>query len=99
MADTSKHDTWAQGDAYEPYVGRWSRKIAPEFIAWLNVIKEKRWLDVGCGTGALCAAIVDRLTFGGNIIETGTESYRLRSTRPRRTRGAKSSEHGGANPG
>ena len=25
----------------------------------------------------LCAAIVDRLTFGGNIIETGTDSYRL----------------------
>jgi DNA replication protein DnaC len=25
----------------------------------------------------LCAAIVDRLTFAGNIIETGTESYRL----------------------
>ncbi|MER5627361.1 ATP-binding protein [Streptosporangium sp. NPDC002544] len=24
----------------------------------------------------LCAAIVDRLTFGGNIIETGTDSYR-----------------------
>lgn len=24
-----------------------------------------------------CAAIVDRLTFGGNIIETGTDSYRL----------------------
>lgn len=29
----------------------------------------------------LCAAIVDRLTFGGNIIETGTESYRLAHTR------------------
>jgi len=25
----------------------------------------------------LCAAIVDRLTFSGNIIETGTTSYRL----------------------
>jgi hypothetical protein len=24
----------------------------------------------------LCAAIVDRLTFGGNIIETGTHSYK-----------------------
>ena len=24
-----------------------------------------------------CAAIVDRLTFNGTIIETGTESYRL----------------------
>jgi DNA replication protein DnaC len=29
----------------------------------------------------LCAAIVDRLTFGGNIIETGTNSYRLAHTR------------------
>jgi DNA replication protein DnaC len=31
----------------------------------------------------LCAAIVDRLTFGGNIIETGTDSYRLAQTRAR----------------
>lgn len=28
----------------------------------------------------LCAAIVDRLTFGGHIIETGTDSYRLALT-------------------
>jgi len=28
----------------------------------------------------LCAAIVDRLTFGGNILETGTDSYRLAHT-------------------
>jgi DNA replication protein DnaC len=28
----------------------------------------------------LCTAIVDRLTFGGNVIETGTESYRLTHT-------------------
>ncbi len=31
----------------------------------------------------LCAAIADRLTFGGNIIETGTDSYRLATTRAR----------------
>ncbi|MDQ0988826.1 hypothetical protein QFZ74_000054 [Streptomyces sp. V3I7] len=31
----------------------------------------------------LCAAIVDRLTFGGNIIETGADSYRLATTRAR----------------
>ena len=31
----------------------------------------------------LCAAIVDRLTFGGNIIETSTDSYRLATTRAR----------------
>ena len=29
----------------------------------------------------LCAAIVNRLTFGGNILETGTDSYRLARTR------------------
>nr|WP_083777819.1 IS21-like element helper ATPase IstB [Segniliparus rotundus] len=29
----------------------------------------------------LCAAIVDRLTFGGHIIETGTDSYRLAQSR------------------
>ena len=29
----------------------------------------------------LCAAIVDRITFGGSIIETGTDSYRLAQTR------------------
>ena len=29
----------------------------------------------------LCAAIVDRLTFNGTIIETGTSSYRLNHTR------------------
>ena len=32
----------------------------------------------------LCAAIVDRLTFGANIIETGTVSYRLAHTRAKR---------------
>jgi DNA replication protein DnaC len=32
----------------------------------------------------LCAAIVDRLTFGGNIIETGTDSYRFAHARAAR---------------
>ncbi|HLZ38640.1 MAG TPA: IS21-like element helper ATPase IstB [Mycobacteriales bacterium] len=36
----------------------------------------------------LCAAIVDRLTFGGHIIETGTTSYRLAHTRARRAAGS-----------
>lgn len=37
----------------------------------------------------LCAAIVDRLTFGGNIIETGTDSYRLATTEPEPSRGVR----------
>ncbi|MFI0355954.1 ATP-binding protein [Actinomadura sp. 9N407] len=31
----------------------------------------------------LCAAIVDRVTFGGTLIETGTDPYRLAQTRAR----------------
>jgi len=53
-------DTWERGSPYEQYVGRWSRQVAPRFLAWLGVPPGRRWLDVGCGTGALCAAIVDR---------------------------------------
>jgi DNA replication protein DnaC len=37
----------------------------------------------------LCAAIVDRLTFGGNIIETGIDSYRLAQTRARTEQSAR----------
>lgn len=33
----------------------------------------------------LCAAIVDRLTFGGTILETGTDSYRLAQATKQRT--------------
>ena len=52
-------DTWERGDPYERYVGRWSRRLAPRFLAWLHVPAGRRWLDVGCGTGALSAAILD----------------------------------------
>jgi SAM-dependent methyltransferase len=53
-------EVWASGDDYEPYVGRWSRLVAVEFLAWLGVPSARRWLDVGCGTGALTAAILAR---------------------------------------
>jgi len=46
-------ELWAGGDAYEAYVGRWSRVVAEEFVRLLDVPAGRRWLDVGCGTGAL----------------------------------------------
>ena len=51
-------DVWASGEAYEPYVGRWSRLVAREFLAWLAAAPGARWLDVGCGTGALTEEIL-----------------------------------------
>jgi SAM-dependent methyltransferase len=58
MAHDPVPDTWEQGPAYERYVGRWSRQVAPRFLQWLRVPTGLRWLDVGCGTGALSAAIL-----------------------------------------
>lgn len=57
MTDATSRDVWAVGAAYEPYVGRWSRFVAREFVPWLGVGPGGRWLDVGCGTGSLMQAV------------------------------------------
>ncbi|HYU74497.1 MAG TPA: class I SAM-dependent methyltransferase, partial [Ktedonobacteraceae bacterium] len=59
MEQPQQKDTWASGAAYEPYVGRWSRLVAREFVAWLAIPQGARWLDIGCGTGALSQTILD----------------------------------------
>jgi SAM-dependent methyltransferase len=59
MASSEQEDTWASGDAYEPYVGRWSRVVAREFLAWLSLPQGSGWLDIGCGTGALSQTILE----------------------------------------
>ena len=50
-------DRWAAASAYEDYMGRWSRQLAPRFVSWLGIPGNVHWLDVGCGTGALTKAI------------------------------------------
>jgi SAM-dependent methyltransferase len=59
MNGLDRKSEWASGDAYEPYVGRWSRLVAREFLSWLKAPKNLHWLDVGCGTGALSQTILD----------------------------------------
>lgn len=49
---------WSAGDAYERYVGRWSRVVAGRFVAWLELPSGARCVDVGCGTGALGATLL-----------------------------------------
>jgi SAM-dependent methyltransferase len=51
-------DKWTDGSAYESYIGRWSRPVARGFIGWLDLPPKQRWLDVGCGTGALLQTII-----------------------------------------
>jgi SAM-dependent methyltransferase len=58
LAQAPRSEVWAAGAAYEPYVGRWSRLVARDFIDWLDAPADRRWLDVGCGTGALVQEIL-----------------------------------------
>jgi SAM-dependent methyltransferase len=51
-------ETWNSSHPYERYVGRWSRLVAHEFVSWLAIPSGQTWADVGCGTGALVAAIL-----------------------------------------
>ena len=60
MTDTTRHDAWQAGDSYDAYMGRWSRKIAPHFLDWIDASGGLDWLEAGCGTGALSAAILAR---------------------------------------
>jgi SAM-dependent methyltransferase len=54
---TAPSDQWVAGDAYEAYMGRWSRPLARAFVEWLRQKPAAHWLDVGCGTGALTSTI------------------------------------------
>ncbi len=53
-------DSWQSGDPYEYYMGRWSKLIAEQFVDWLTPKRGFQWLDVGCGSGALSEAAINR---------------------------------------
>lgn len=48
-------------DAYDRFMGRWSRPLAAEFVELADPRPGERALDVGCGPGALTAELVTRL--------------------------------------
>lgn len=50
---------WDDGERYERYIGRWSRPVARQFVAWLEQDQDVAWLDVGCGTAALTQVVLD----------------------------------------
>jgi ubiquinone/menaquinone biosynthesis C-methylase UbiE len=48
------------GAAYERYMGSWSRLAGEKFLDWLAPLPGLRWIDIGCGSGALTQLIVER---------------------------------------
>ena len=55
-----KAELFTDGEVYERMMGRWSRLAGETFLAWLDLSKGLRWLDVGCGNGAFTEEIVAR---------------------------------------
>jgi SAM-dependent methyltransferase len=53
-------DRWTTGEAYELYMGRWSRLVAARFVEWLATPAGAHWLELGCGTGALTSTILEQ---------------------------------------
>ena len=51
----------ASADAYDRHVGRYGPQLAFALIAFAGVEPRMRALDVGCGPGALTAALAERL--------------------------------------
>ncbi|HSU01097.1 MAG TPA: class I SAM-dependent methyltransferase [Nocardioides sp.] len=47
------------GEAYDRFMGRYSRLLAADFASWLEIVPGQRVIDVGCGPGALTGVLVD----------------------------------------
>lgn len=51
---------FANADAYERFMGRWSRLLAPLLVDFTDVPDQGRMLDVGSGTGSLSFTLAER---------------------------------------
>ena len=59
MKPPKAQSNWTDPDAYEIFMGRWSKILAKPFLALADVVPGGRVLDVACGTGVLSKAFAD----------------------------------------
>lgn len=75
MGSDAKFDSWSAGQSYEQYMGRWSRRIAAEYLKWLDLNENADWLEIGCGTGALSSQILSDCSPRSLTITDASEDF------------------------
>ena len=70
---TKEH--WDDTQGYEMYVGRWSNLISLDFVDWLNSQSNLKWLEIGCGTGALTKALAEKCSPSYLLAIDKSENY------------------------
>ena len=80
---------FTDGAAYERLMGRWSRLVGQAFLDWLDVPKDLRWLDAGCGNGVFTEELIARCAPAAvTAIDPSEEQLAYARNRP----GAKAAE-------
>ena len=74
---------FTDGQAYERLMGRWSRIAAETFLRWLDVPKNLKWLDIGCGNGAFTEELIAHCAPAAvSAIDPSNEQLAYARTRP-----------------
>jgi ubiquinone/menaquinone biosynthesis C-methylase UbiE len=78
---------FSESEAYEQFMGRWSRQLAPSFVAFAGMMAGDVVLDVGSGTGALASAVLAETDSGRVIgIDPSTAYVQYARTRTKNER-------------
>jgi SAM-dependent methyltransferase len=85
--NTAARAGFQNAEAYEQFMGRWSRRLAPLLIRFGGLSDGERVLDVGCGTGSLTFSLMETANLaavtGVDLTSGFLDFARARSTDPR----------------
>src|SRR3954467_4732179 len=85
--NTAARAGFQNAEAYERFMGRWSRRLAPLLVRFGGLSDGDRVLDVGCGTGSLTFALAETANLvavtGLDLTPAFLDFARARSTDPR----------------